>query len=56
MTCGTRLPPVTLVTGLNAHTLIDFFKGLDTDSAGALVRTLLVHLEALEDELTDLCR
>ena len=51
MTYGLSLPPTTLVTGLNIHSLIDFLEDLDADSASELARLLLEAVAGLERDM-----
>ncbi|CAE7834725.1 unnamed protein product [Symbiodinium sp. CCMP2592] len=55
MTFAMCPPPVTLVTGLNATALLDFFEDLDTDSAGMLARYLHGRLVVLQEEQRGVC-
>ena len=48
MTYALLLPAVTLITGLNIHTLIDFLDDLAPDSASEFARQLLEFLTELE--------
>ena len=51
MTYGLSLPPTTLVTGLNIHSLIGFLEDLDADSASELERLLLEAVAGLERDM-----